>query len=282
MKLLKSLIRKIPIKFQLFLGDVLGVLWFDVLRIRRDVALENLTFCFPEMSLDEKIRIGRASTRNLGRSFIEICRIPFLEPEDAKCFTIKGKEYLDRALAEEHGVFLLTQHIGNGDWATVGLSLNGIKLHVITKRLKLRWANSLWFKLRRKMGTELIEDRNTSFAILRALKNNAVIAYMLDQFMGPPIGVKTQFFGRETGTPMGLAVLAERSKAQVVPVVTYREPSGHTVIEFSEAIPYVQSQSKAETIQSMTQVYCDKIEKYVRQFPDQWMWVHRRWKPFRE
>ena len=275
-------VSKMPMPVQMFFGKCWGWLWFDILRIRRDVALANLEFCFPNKTDKERVTIARNSCHNLGMSLIEFCRFPFVGQKDRALFQIQGVENLEAALAKGNGVMILTQHIGNGDWATVGLSLHGIKLHVITKEMGVKWANDIWFESRRRLGTELIADRNTAYKILKTLKKNGVVAYMLDQFMGPPLGVRTKFFGKETGTPMGLALLTRRSKAAVVPVYTLRRDDGVTIVNFAPEIPFVESENPEDTVADMTQIYCDKIEEYVRKFPNQWMWVHRRWKPFRD
>lgn len=272
----------LPMSLQIFLGKCWGWLWFDILRIRRDVALANLAFCFPDKSESERVKIARNSCHNLGMSLIEFCRFPYVTESDKALFEIEGVDNLEAALSKGKGVMILTQHIGNGDWATVGLSLNGIKVHVITKKMGVQWANKLWFDSRKRLGTELIADRNTAYQILRVLKKNGIVAYMLDQFMGPPLGVRTKFFGKETGTPMGLALLTRRSKAAVVPVYTYRKGNGITVVRFDPEVEFVESLDPDNTVADMTQIYCDKIEEYVRKFPDQWMWVHRRWKEFRD
>jgi Kdo2-lipid IVA lauroyltransferase/acyltransferase len=281
-KIFFAFIAKAPMSFQLSLGRALGYLWFDILRIRRRTALDNLARAFPEMPEAERVRIARASCINLGMSFVEFCRFPFVTKDDERLFVVEGREHLATALSQGRGVFLLTQHIGNGDWATVGLALAGIKLLIISKKFGWAWANALWFSMREAFGTQFIEDRNTSLQILKALKKNKSVVYMLDQFLGPPIGVRTKFFGYETGTPAGLATLARRSGSPVVPVYTFRRPDGVTVIHFDPEIQFQESGNPDDTVKDMTQRYCDKIESYVRQFPEQWMWVHRRWKEFRE
>jgi KDO2-lipid IV(A) lauroyltransferase len=280
-KTLSYFVLLLPLRGQLWLGDAIGFLWFDVLRIRRQVAIENLTRAFPDWPMEQKVRVARASVYHLGRTFIEFLRIPALQPKDwLQHFVIEGREHLDAALKKNKGAFLLTAHIGNGDWATVGLALHGIPIHIITKEFRSAFLNRLWFDTRRRFGTQYIPDRQSSLTILKLLKQNTAIAFMLDQFLGPPIGIETEFFGHKTGTPMGLALLAGRAGAAVVPTITRRLPDGRTCITFQAEIPFVEYSNKEETIQRMTQVYCDRIEDWVRKYPEQWMWVHRRWKKF--
>lgn len=279
---LAFLLRRLPISVRFRIGDAIGVLWFDVLRLRRRVALENLDIAFPNKSEKEKIKIARASLCHLGRSIVEIFMMAGANPDEIKeGFEIVGKEHLDQALAKQKGVFLLTSHLGNGDWATLGLAGQNIHVHIITKEIKNRWVNNLWFYARKNRATDYIPDRQSSLMILKLLKKNNTIVFMLDQFLGPPIGIRTHFFGKETGTPMGLALLAGRSGAVVIPCYTLRTSQGVTRIVFEKEIPFVESANKEETIKNMTQTYCYKIEEWVRHFPEQWMWVHRRWKKYK-
>ncbi len=283
LRCLARVIVSLPLKFQLFLGDILGVLWFDVLRIRRKLVLENLQIAFPEMSLEERIKLGRSSVCNLGRTFVEFCHFPFMEnrEEYLSHFVIKGRDHLERALEKGRGVCLLTLHLGNGDFATAGLSIHGVKLHLISKEFKTKWLNDLWFAMRKKMGTEFIPPRNSSYAILKALKRNEIVVFVQDQFMGPPIGGKTLFFGRETGTALGLSVMALRYKSPIIPVYNFRRYDGKIEIIFEPELELGVAEEKGTSEQAqlyITQMCNNKLQEMVTQHPDQWMWVHNRWK----
>jgi Kdo2-lipid IVA lauroyltransferase/acyltransferase len=279
-KLICALVAHLPVKVQNGIGWVVGILWFDILRIRRNVVLSNLRLAYPNWSEAERVRVGRASCVNLGMSFVEICRLPFVSEKDRNQFEIVGREHFDQAQSKRRGVCLMTLHMGNGDWGIAGLALENIKLVVISKVFKLEWLNKLWFDARRILGTEFIDVRKTSLTILKALKKNESVVFVLDQFMGPPIGVRTRFFGHETGTAMGLAVIASRAEAPVVPVYALRLPDGRTRITFLPEIPFVESLNKDDTIAEMTQRYCDVVEQIIKGCPEQWMWVHRRWKRY--
>jgi KDO2-lipid IV(A) lauroyltransferase len=274
------LVQALPYRMQKFLGHLLGHLWFDVLRIRRDVIFKNLNIAFPEWSEEKKTKVGRASCHNLGMTLVEFCRIPFVNEKTKDDFIIEGLDRLETAKAKGKGVILLTLHLGDIDWAATGLAIYGQPLTIISKEFSIRWLNDLWFGVRRNLGSKFIAPRNSSITILRALKAGETVVFVLDQFMGPPIGIKTRFFGVETGTAMGLAILAGRAGAPVVPAYTYRLKDGKTYVGLDHEIPFVESANKGDTIRDMTQVYTDQLEKYVRLCPEQWMWVHRRWKKF--
>jgi KDO2-lipid IV(A) lauroyltransferase len=241
----------------------------------------------PTLSLTEaeRVRIARASLSNLGRAIVEYALFPFLTAKDAsRWLEIEGGEHVDKVLhaSGARGAIFLGLHLGNGDFAIGLLSLAGWPMNLISKEFKAKWLNDLWFGMRKRLGTKFISHQKSSFDILRALKRNEIVIFVLDQYMGPPIGVRTQFFGHTTGTAMGLALMADRTHAPVIPCYTYRKADGKHVAVFDKPIEYLDNGPRQENIATMTQVYTDKIEEIVRKHPEQWMWIHRRWKEFRD
>lgn len=284
-----ALIYNLPRGFQVTLGNFVGFLWFDVLRIRRQVAIDNVKRAFPELSDKEQVRIARESLKHMGRTIVEYSSFPFANQNQfEKMFVTTGEENLRNAFAKNKGVLLLTLHLGNGDLATAALSRRGMPMNLISKEFKTKWLNDLWFGMRRKHGTQFISHEKSSFDILRALKKNAAVIFVLDQFMGPPIGVKTTFFGIETGTAAGLALMAARTGAPVVPCYTFRRPDGKAEMVFEPELPTDSFDSDSDDslrdskVKLLTQIYTDKLESIVRKYPEQWMWIHRRWKKFND
>lgn len=270
---------RLPMAWQMALGDILGWIWFDVLRFRRGVIHANLDIAFPELSKAEKNQIARRSCLNLGRTLIEFLLLPALRAQDFKeYFVIEGSEYFWRAHRQGKGVLLLSMHLGSADFALNALAASGFPIQLITKTFSNRWLNDLWFAIRGKFGVRFIDDRNSTFDILRGLHSGDGVIFVLDQFTGPPIGIEVQFFGKRAGTAQGLAVFALKTKAPVLPVYSFRRADNKLVIEFGEEIPLRIGDSKRESICFNTQVYNDKIEQIVRRYPEFWMWIHRRWK----
>jgi KDO2-lipid IV(A) lauroyltransferase len=214
---------------------------------------------------------------------VEICLLPF---ESNKTISDKtrfyGLEHFNEALLAKKGVLILSQHVGNGDVGVVRLVNQKIFFNLISKKFKNKLANDFWFGIREKMGVKFIEPHgnSTAFDILKCLKQNQPVAFVLDQFMSIPYGIETEFFGRKTGTAYGLALFAIRTGAPVVPVHVYRDSDFITHVVFEKPLPLIENPDKDTQIKLLTQSYNDKIEAIVRQYPDQWMWVHRRWKVF--
>ncbi len=270
----------LPRSFHKGIASFLGILWFDILRVRRKVVLENLKIAYPELPESERLKIARAAMFNIGRTIVDVMLLPFISKKwSEKHMEIRGYEHYEAAKAQGKGVIFLSLHLGNGDMAVCAMSLIGMPVHVITKTFKSEWLNELWFSARTKHGAKYISDRKSSFEILRVLRQKEIVVFVLDQYMGPPLGVKTKFFGKETGTAMGLALFHERADCPVLPVYSYYE-DGKAICQIDPPVPLESKGSRDETILHMTQIYCDHIEKLVRQRPGQWMWVHRRWKEF--
>ncbi|MBT4760350.1 MAG: lysophospholipid acyltransferase family protein [Bdellovibrionaceae bacterium] len=270
-----------PKWFQSFLGDFIGFLWFDLLRIRRKIVLDNIKIAFPDLSYKQRVALGRKSLSVSGRNIVNYSHLPFINKENFKEYVeIENIHHIQEALSKGKGVCLLTLHLGNGDLGGVGLSLSELPVHLISKEFKLKWLNDLWFGVRSRLGVGFIPPRNSSYAILKKLKANEVVIFVLDQFMGPPIGVKTLFFGKETGTAMGLTVMAKRTGAPVIPVYCHERADGKQVVSCESEIEFEEKGEKSETLTYMTQKYTDKLESIIKLYPEQWMWVHRRWKKF--
>ncbi len=271
----------LPRRAQLLIGDTLAILVFDVFRFRRRLTLENLALAFPEKSLWEQTGIARGSYRNLGRGLVEYAFYPFLNQKNiGKNFEIQGLANYANQAAQDRGVLILTLHLGNGDLGIAALARSGFPIYLISKHFRSQWLNELWFGLRKKMGLRFIAEEKSSFQILRALKAKGMVVFVLDQFMGPPVGVKTTFFGRETGTAAGLALFSLKTQLPVLPGYTYRKPDGKLVLVFDAPIQPAPTEHLDEDIARLTQTYTNKIESLVRRYPDQWIWLHRRWKTF--
>lgn len=285
-KVVSFAIASLPSGARLSIGDAIGVLWFDVFRIRRRVALENMARAFPEWPEDRRLNMARWSLKHMGRNLVEYALFPFFNDELAlSMFEIQGREHVDHALAGGKGCLILGLHLGNGDLGIAACSRLGMKMNLISKLFRSRWLNDLWFGMRRRHGTRFISPEKSTFEILKALKRNEIVIFVLDQFMGPPVGVRTRFFGHETGTALGLALIANRTGAPVLPSYTYRKPDGRHVLVFEAPMPALEGHDESlreQNIARMTQAYTDKIEAIVRRHPDQWMWIHRRWKEFRD
>ncbi len=275
----------LPRQFVRQMGAAIGFLWIDVFRFRRNIVLSNLQIAFPEWSEQKKLQVGRESVYNMGRGFFEFFTIPHIdEAWLEKNVAFEGLEHYQKALEKKRGVLLMSLHLGNGDMAASAVSRRGYRLSIITKIFKNEFFNDLWFSFRGGQGVRHIDAHgaSTAFDILKGLKRNEGVIFVIDQFMGSPYGIKTRFFGRETGSAYGLALFTLKSKAPVLPIYTYegKDQKMHVVFEPEVPVQDLICDDKQLAMLAMTQRFNDKIEEIVREHPEQWMWVHRRWKEF--
>jgi len=265
----------------LFTADILAYFVFYILRFRRRMTFEHLKIAFPDRTFKERKRIALESYKNMGRTLIEYSHVQFLEQNwIEKNVEFVGLENLREARKKDKGVCLATLHLGSGDLALCLLAKIGVPINLISKHFKSDWLNNIWFGMRKKIGIRFTPEEKSSFQILRALKNKDVVVFVIDQFMGPPVGVKTNFFGRETGTAAGLALFAIRSGAPVLPAYCYRRKDGKIVVGFDPIIPLKVTGDMKFDLERNTQIFTEWVEKIIRIFPDQWLWLHRRWKVF--
>lgn len=275
------LLAKTPFAVRRVFGRLIGLLWFDILRVRRRIAIANIRRAFPKMTEAEAIHMARQSLIHMGHNIVDVMTFPYLDKETILARTeLLGAEHLDKALSQGRGGFFLTAHLGNGDFATAGLAHRGYPMTLISKIFKSRWLNDFWFHVRESHGVQIIPPKKSTAQILRALKENRFVIFVLDQYTGHPNGIVTEFFGHKTGTAFGLALLAKRTGAPVVPIFTYRNLDHTHTIEVGPEIPLVDHEDSQEFLRLNTQIYCDYIERMIRRRPEQWMWVHRRWKNY--
>lgn len=275
------LVAHIPRSIQLFIGDCIGLAVFDLLRFRRKIALDNIRIAFPDMPEKDVVRMGRQNFRHMGKSLVEFFLIPYLdETRFNKLVVVKGFENFQKA-AEKGGVFILSLHMGS--WELMNATCVNLKvpLHIISKKFKSEWLNKVWMGIRFDRGINVIPAEKSSYQILRVINKGHAIGYMIDQFMGPPIGVPVNYFGKRTGAPLSLALFHERTHASVVPVYNFRREDGKIELVWMPEIPFMEQGGRDQNISFMTQVYTDKIEEIVRKHPEQWLWIHRRWKEFK-
>lgn len=255
---------------------------FDVFRFRRQDMIDHFKIAFPEIGAAQRTQILRRSIWLQWTNLIEFLRIPSLDENWLRQETVwSGFENLDQALQQKKGVLVLSLHLGNPDFATTALSLKGYRVSLISKFFSNSVANRFWFALRGRGGTQYIDPHGpqTAFAILKALRANRLVIFVADQFLGAPYGVTATFFGKKCGTPIGLSVFYKKTQCPVLPIWTVQGTDGKTHMYCGPTIDYaVDHQSKDQFYLSLTELYNRELERIIALHPEQWLWLHRRWK----
>jgi KDO2-lipid IV(A) lauroyltransferase len=274
-----TLFRALPRGAALAFGRQLGSLAFILAFRRRQLALRNLELALgDEIQSQERMNIARRSFKHLGTLLPEFFQIPRLTPDSVSdIMTFEGEEYLDAALAQGKGVFVLSAHMGNWDLMGAAFALRGYPLALITKTSRSEAINRIWMQYRADKGVKLLKGRGTIKESLKHLKDGGMVGFALDQNARRTEGVFVPFFGREACTLTSLALLARRTGSPVVPIHTIRTGKGHHIV-IEKPIEHNPQPEQDQDIIERTREYTQWVEKVVRLHPDQWTWLHNRWK----
>ncbi|MEA3414638.1 MAG: lysophospholipid acyltransferase family protein, partial [Thermodesulfobacteriota bacterium] len=201
-----------------------------------------------------------------------------LESKDfQKYFNILGLSNYRNAYEKGRGVLLLTAHIGNWELLSIIMAMAGYPVNVLYRPLDFFPLDQFFVMARGRFGAELIPAARSMKKILRSLKYGKAVGMLMDQNVDWYEGVFVDFFGHRACTNKGMALLARRTEASVIPVFLVREKSGFRA-EFGSEVPLIKTEDIRKDLESNTQQYNRIIEDFIRQYPDQWFWVHQRWK----
>ncbi len=278
-KILFNLIGLIPRKLAFRLGNLMGQILFLADRKHRKIALNNLTYAFGHEKNPSEIKIlARRVFKNLGQIIFEIGWSLRLEAKDfQKYFSIQGLSNYTSAYEKGRGVLLLTAHFGNWELLPVVVAMVGYPVSVLYRLLDFSPLDMFFVMTRGRFGAELIPAARSMKKILRSLKHGKAVGMLMDQNFDWYEGVFVDFFGHRACTNKGMALLARRTDAPVVPVFLVREKSGF-MADFGSEIPLIKTEDIRKDLEANTQQYNRIIEDFVRRYPDQWFWVHQRWK----
>lgn len=299
MKFLQSLILRVftfifglfvtllPRRLELILGKGMGTIIY-LIGYRKKVSKENIKNCFPKLSNEEQELLFRKNYQHLGVLLLEL--LHFFSPFKShyKNYVLKnskfsGLENWHAVQKKNKGAIFIASHLGNWEIMVAAGAIQGIPITMITKHLKPEWLHKQIENTRSSVGVKAAYEPRTLPAIMRALRNNEAIGFVMDQYAGPPIGIPVKFFGVEVGTLAAVGTLLSRTNTSVLPVFSYRDENGilHVEIEpeldVGNFLPENEQSNRAD-IQKTTQFLAAHVESWVRKFPEQWLWTHRRFK----
>jgi KDO2-lipid IV(A) lauroyltransferase len=260
-------------------GRSLGKFLYFTLGNRRRLAMENVKLAYgSEIDLPGARKIVLDSYEHLGMNVVEFFRLPILEPEALlERIEMEGLEYLDEALSFGKGVLMLSAHLGNWDYLSASIAMSGYPLALITKISRSKALNDIWMGYREKTGVKMLMGRGTMKESLKQLKGGGIVGFVLDQNARRKEGVFVPFFGRQACTLSSLAILSRRTGVPVVPVHIFRKNGLHKII-LEEPINTRYYEDQERDIIERTAAYTSWTEKVIRQHPEQWAWLHDRWK----
>src|SRR6202166_366905 len=263
-------------------GVGIGLGWLVyLLHVRlREVGMRNLAMAFPEKTEAERARILRGEFASLGRQLAEVCHFPKYTLESVeKVVVYDGLQNYERAHARGKGVLFLTAHFGGWELSAFTHSLHGHWMHVVSRAMDNAYLDRLIQRYRTMHGNQSVDKDDFVRGLLAAMKAGEVVGILMDTNMTPPQGIFVDFFGIPACTASGLARIALRTDAAVVPTFTIWDAElGKYRLRFDPAVGLVRTGELEADIKANTQRFTSIIEEYVRKYPEQWLWVHRRWK----
>jgi len=250
-----------------------------LVRLRR-VGLQNLQGSLPELSHREHRRILRGVFRSLGRQLVEFCRMARYTPENTQGrIRTQGLENYLAAQARGKGVLVLTGHLGAWELSSFYHSLMGYPMGLVIRRLDNRLLDQYVNDRRCMHGNSVLHKDDFGRGLPKAMRHGETFGILMDTNMTPPQGEFVQFFGQQACTATGLAHIARKTGAAVLPGFMLWEESEHRyVLHFGPPLDLPKTDKVSDDILQATQICTSAIESWIRRYPDQWLWIHRRWK----
>ncbi len=248
-------------------------------RLRR-VGMRNLEIAFPEKSRAQRRRILKGVFNSLGRQLAEFCRFPkYTGKNVGEVAVYDGFEHFEAARARGKGVLFLTAHMGGWEIGSFAHSLHGNVLRIVVRPLDNPYLDAMVDRYRTLHGNSTFGKQDFARGLLAAMKAGETVGILMDQNMTPPAGVFVDFFGQPACTASGLARVAAHTGAAVVPGFTLWDATLRKYrIRFEPAVELTRTGDEEADVVTNTAKFTKMIEEFARRYPEQWLWVHRRWK----
>ncbi len=261
-------------------GAALGAAaWVLLGRLRR-VGLQNLQLAMPEKTPAEREAILRGVFRSLGWQIGEFCKMSgYTADEASKFIRYDGLENYLAARDKGKGVLVLTGHLGAWELSSFYHSLMGYPMSLVIRRLDNPLVDAFVNRIRCLHGNRVIHKDDFARGLLSSMHRGETVGILMDTNMTPPQGIFVPYFGVEACTASGLARVALHSGAAVLPgFLVWEAAEKKYVLHFGEELELIRTGDLANDIRANTALFTATIEAYVRRYPEQWLWVHRRWK----
>ncbi len=280
MWLLVHLLGSVPRSLGRRLGAGIGAAAFHLLGRLRRVGLRNLQLAYPEWTAEQRGTTLRCVYRNLGWLLAEFCRMSGYTREQAGGFIeYDGLEHYLAARERGNGVLVLTGHLGAWELSSFYHSLAGMPMGLVIRRLDNPLVDAFVNRIRCLHGNRVIHKDDFARGLISAMRAGETVGILMDTNMTPPQGVFVPYFGTLACTASGLARVALKTDAAVLPgFLLWDEARSKYILRFGERMELIRSGDANADVLANTAAFTATIERYVRQNPEQWLWMHRRWK----
>jgi KDO2-lipid IV(A) lauroyltransferase len=273
-------VRLLPRRVARAVGAAIGAIAFRALGRLRRVGLRNLELAFPEMTAQDREATLRSEYRNLGFLLAEFCKMPDYTAATASRFIrYEGLENYLAARERGKGVLVLTGHLGAWELSSFYHSLMGMPMGVVIRRLDNPLVDAFVNRIRCLHGNRVIHKDDFARGLIASMRAGETVGILMDTNMTPPQGVFVPFFGVLACTASGMARIAAKTGSAVVPgFLLWEQSEQKYVLHFGEELEVVRTGDAELDVLANTACFTAAIERYIRQYPEQWLWLHRRWK----
>jgi Kdo2-lipid IVA lauroyltransferase/acyltransferase len=273
-------LRLLPRRLARAIGIAIGAGAFRGLGRLRRVGLRNLELALPEMTAQKREAVLQSEYRNLGLLLAEFCKMPDYTAATASQFIrYQGLENYLQARARGKGVLVLTGHLGAWELSSFYHSMMGMPMGMVIRRLDNPLVDAFVNRIRCLHGNRVIHKDDFARGLIASMRAGETVGILMDTNMTPPQGVFVPFFGVQACTASGMARIAAKTGAAVVPgFLLWEESERKYVLHFGEELQVIHTGDAEHDALTNTAAFTAAIEGYVRQYPEQWLWMHRRWK----
>jgi Kdo2-lipid IVA lauroyltransferase/acyltransferase len=270
----------VPIPVARFMGRAIGMISLLIPFKRKGIAFENIKTSLGEsLGKRDLSRVNRKFLLHFSQMLFELPHIFRMDQDNLKEYvTFSNEETLIKAVSKGKGVFILTGHLGNWEILSAAASIRFGNTSVVARPFDNEELDDLMTSLRSRFGTEIITKQKAMRKLLNAIQRKRIIGILLDQNVDWYEGACVTFFNRWACTNKGLALLALRTGAPVIPAFALRRKDGRYRIIIGNEIPLIKTGDKTKDIEENTALYTQIIEDFIRKYPEQWFWFHNRWK----
>ncbi len=257
-----------------------ALIGYHLARRQRRAGLQNLRMALPDLTEEERLRILRGSFENLGRLLLEFTHFPYLHKGNISEFVVHdGLENYVEGIRRGRGIIFMTAHFGAWEFSAFPHSLFGYPLKFVVRPIDNPKVDTLITRYRTLGGNVPIQRRIAGRDILKALRSNEAVGILFDQNTTSDEGIFVDFFGIPAATTPAIASFALRTGAAVLPgFLIWEEKLGKHRLRFDPPVKLVETGDLASDVRENTKLFNKILEGYVRKYPDQWLWIHRRWK----
>ena len=268
-------------KHAIALGRIIGMLVYLIDSPHRRIVRRNLRVAFPDWSRHKIQQTSKRVFQHLGATFVEICQFATYSKADMLArLKVVGAERLQHELSRNQGLIIVSAHLGNWE---VGIQHAACFIEKptigVAKKIRFKPLNEWVHKQRTRFGINIVDKKGAMPEMRRYLRCDGIVALLIDQSKRRE-GVDVNFFGHRVPATPAAAFLGLRCRSPILPIFCIREAFGQLTIYVDQPLKIIRSGDLRADLQANTQLITDAVERMIRKFPEQWFWVHKRWKKY--